>query len=385
MSDLSPQPAGGAPPEIDSFEAERRFALEQERFQRGVRIATPFISVAIAVLIGSLVILAAGEDPVAAFSAMFMGAFGGPRQIGETLIRATPLVFTGLAVAYGFRSGLFNIGAEGQLFLGGMAAAWVGVMVGGLSWIVSIPIIVLSAMLAGAAWAFIPALMKAKIGAHEVITTMMFTYIGRYLVSWIITGPFKAEGQIPQTPELPVSSQLPRISEVFTFIAPNRAHFGFILGVIAAVIVWWILKYTVLGFEARAVGFNPSASETGGVSVSSTIIKSLCLSGALAGLAGASEVLGVHYRLFDQFSSGFGFTGIAVALLAKNNPLGVVAAAILFGALSAGAGTMQLEAGVSQKVIFIIQGTIIFMVGAETIVSWSVSRFRRTKGGADAR
>lgn len=368
-----------------ALDAEKRFALEQERFARGVRIATPFVSVAIAIIIGSIVILAAGQDPVAAFSAMFMGAFGGPRQIGETLLRATPLIFTGLAVAYGFRSGLFNIGAEGQLFLGGMAAAWVGVMLGGLPWFLSLPLILLASMLAGAAWAFIPALMKARIGAHEVITTMMFSYIGRYLVSWIVTGPFKAEGQIPQTPELPASSQLPRISDVFPFVADNRAHFGIIIGVLVAVIVWWILKYTVLGYEARAVGFNPTAAETGGISVAATTIKSLCISGALAGLAGATEVMGVHYRLFDQFSSGFGFTGIAVALLAKNNPLGVIAAAILFGSLSAGAGTMQLEAGVSQKVISIIQGTIIFLVGAETIVSWTVSRFRRSKGGADVR
>jgi simple sugar transport system permease protein len=362
---------------------EKQFALEQERFQRGVRMATPFISVAIAVLVGSLVILASGKDPVAAFSAMFFGAFGGARQIGETLLRATPLVFTGLAVAYGFRSGLFNIGAEGQLFLGGLAAAFMGVALGGLSWMLSVPLILLSAMIAGAAWAFIPALMKAKLGAHEVITTMMFTYIGRYLVSWIVTGPFKAEGAIPQSPMIPASSQLPRISDVFTFIQPNRAHFGILIGVVAAIVVWWILKYTVLGYEARAVGFNPTAAETGGISVAATTIKSLCISGALAGLAGATEVMGVHYRLFDQFSSGFGFTGIAVALLAKNNPLGVVAAAILFGSLSAGAGTMQLEAGVSQKVISIIQGTIIFLVGAETIVSWAVSRVRRARGGAD--
>lgn len=385
MSDAMTPPPADSRSRADALEAEKQFALEQERFQRGVRIATPFISVAIAVLIGSLVILASGKDPVAAFSAMFMGAFGGPRQIGETLLRATPLVFTGLAVAYGFRSGLFNIGAEGQLFLGGLAAAFVGVKVAGLPWMVSLPVILLSAMLAGAAWAFIPALMKAKIGAHEVITTMMFTYIGRYLVSWIITGPFKAEGQIPQTPELPLESRLPRVSEVFAFIPENRAHFGILIGVVAAIAVWWILKYTVMGFEARAVGFNPSASETGGVSVAATTIKSLCISGALAGLAGATEVMGVHYRLFDQFSSGFGFTGIAVALLAKNSPIGVIAAAILFGSLSAGAGTMQLEAGVSQKVISIIQGTIIFLVGAETIVTWAVSRFRRAKGGADAR
>jgi len=385
VTDVPAPPAGRPPTAQEIQEAEKRFALEQERFQRWVRIATPFVSVLIAVLIGSLVILASGEDPIAAFSAMFTGAFGGPRQIGETLLRATPLIFTGLAVAYGFRSGLFNIGAEGQLFLGGMAAAFVGIKVAGLPWAIAIPAILISAFLAGAAWAFIPALMKARIGAHEVITTMMFSFIGRYLVSWIITGPFKAEGQIPQTPELPIMSRLPRVSEVFTFIPQNRAHFGIILGVIAAVVVWWILKYTVLGFEARAVGFNPSASETGGVSVAATTIKSLCFSGALAGLAGATEVMGVHYRLFDQFSSGFGFTGIAVALLAKNNPLGVIGAAILFGALSAGAGTMQLEAGVSQKVIAIIQGTIIFLVGAETIVSWTVSRFRRTKGGANVR
>lgn len=362
---------------------EKQFALDRQRFQRWLSLATPFVSVAIAVLVGSLVILASGKDPVAAFSAMFTGAFGGPRQVGETLLRAIPLIFTGLAVAYGFRSGLFNIGAEGQLFLGGLAAAFMGVVLGGLSWWVSVPLILLSAMLAGAAWAFIPALMKAKIGAHEVITTMMFTYIGRYLVSWIVTGPFKAEGAIPQSPMLPESSQLPRISDVFTFIEPNRAHMGIVIGVVAAVVVWWILKYTVLGFEARAVGFNPTASATGGISVAATTIKSLCISGALAGLAGATEVMGVHHRLFDQFSSGFGFTGIAVALLAKNNPLGVIAAAILFGSLSAGAGTMQLEAGVSQKVISIIQGTIIFLVGAETIVSWAVARVRRVKGGAD--
>lgn len=356
---------------------EKRFALEQHQFDRAVRIATPFISVAIAIGIGSLIMLAVGKDPIAAYSAMFYGAFGGPRQIGETLLRATPLIFTGLAVAYGFRAGLFNIGAEGQLFMGGLAAAFVGVALAGLPWIVAAPLILVAAGLGGAAWAFGPAVMKAKLGAHEVITTMMFSFIGRYLVSWIITGPFKDEGQIPQTPELPPESRLPRISDIFTFIEANRTHLGFVIGVLVAILIWWILKYTVMGFEARAVGFNPAAAENSGISVSRTTIMSLCTSGALAGLAGAVEVMGVHWRLFDQFSSGFGFTGIAVALLAKNNPIGVIAAAILFGALSAGAGTMQLEAGVSQKLIAILQGLIIFLVGAETIVTWAVARMRR--------
>ncbi|NTU71123.1 MAG: ABC transporter permease [Coriobacteriia bacterium] len=362
------------------LDAEKRFALEQEAARRAIRVATPFISVFIALLVGSLVILASGESPVAAYSAMFSGAFGGWRQIGETLLRATPLVFTGLAVSYGFRAGLFNIGAEGQLFLGGLAAAFVGLAVAGLPILVSLPIVLFAAFLAGAAWAFIPALMKARLGAHEVITTMMFTYIGRYLVSFLVNGPLRAEGSIPQTTELPVTSQLPRISDLLPFLGSSRAHTGILLGVVAALVVWLVLKYTVMGYEARAVGFNPAAAQTAGISVARTTITSLCISGGLAGLAGAAEVMGVHYRLFDQFSSGFGFTGIAVALLAKNNPFGVIAAAILFGSLSAGAGTMQLEAEVSQKVIAIIQGTIIFLVGAETIVTWAVARVRR-KGG----
>lgn len=337
-------------------------------------LAVPLISVAIAVVIGSLIMIASGFDPLAAYAAMVKGAFGGGRQIGETLLRATPLIFTGLAVAYGFRAGLFNIGAEGQLFMGGLSAAWLGIVLAGLPQPLNILIMVVAGAAVGAAWAFIPALLKAKVGAHEVITTMMFTYIGRYLVSWLVTGPLKAEGQIPQTDRLPVESTLPRLHEIFPFLADSRAHFGFVLAVLLAILMWWILKYTPLGYEARAVGLNPWASETGGISVAATTVKALCISGALAGLAGVTEVMGVHFRLFDQFSSGFGFTGIAVALLAKNNPIGVIAAAILFGALSAGGGTMQLEADVPQKVILIIQALIIFLVAAEQISRWILGR-----------
>ncbi len=368
------------PPIISSPEGmEKRFAAERERSDRLVRVVTPFISVAIAMLIGSIFILASGHSPVAAFAALWQGAFGSQRAIGETLLRSTPLIFTGLALAYGFRSGLFNIGAEGQLFLGGLAAAVVGLWVGGMSWMISLPVILLSAALAGAAWAFIPALMKARIGANEVITTMMFSYIGRYLVSFVITGPMKDKGGIPQTPQLPPNSILPRLHTLLPFLKANRAHTGILIAIVVAVLVWAALKYTTLGYEARAVGFNPFASSAGGISVSSTIIKSLCISGALAGLAGAVEVMGVYGRLFDSFSNGFGFTGIAVALLAKNNPIGVIPAALLFGALSAGAGTMQLEADVSQQVVAIIQGIIIFLIAAETIVPWALDKWRRRK------
>jgi simple sugar transport system permease protein len=247
----------------------------------------------------------------------------------------------------------------------------------GLPWFVNVPSLLIAAALGGAAWAFIPAILKARIGAHEVITTMMFSYIGRYFVSYLVVGPLKAPGQIPQTVQMPLESRLVRLNEAFPFLGPTRAHIGILIGIAVAFAVWWLLKYTTLGYEARAVGFNPFASETGGISVAATTVKSLCISGALAGVAGAVEVMGVHFRIFDQFSSGFGFTGIAVALLAKNNPIAVIPAAILFGALSAGAGTMQLNADVPQKVILIIQATVIFLVGAETIVTWFVKRRRK--------
>ncbi len=377
-----PNPPQPTEPDLDPGKegVEKRFALEQQNIDRAIRLGTPLISVALAVLIGSVIIWLSGGSPGVAFAAMFKGAFGGQRQIGETLLRATPLLFAGLAVAYGFRAGLFNIGAEGQLFMGGLAAAFLGLELAGLPMAVSLPLILLGGALAGAAWAFIPAVLKAKIGAHEVITTMMFTYIGRYIVSWLVTGPLRdIGGSAPQTAELPMSSRLPKLHEVLTFLEPTRAHIGFFVGVLCAVIVLLVLRYTVMGYEARAVGFNPSASKAGGISIARTTVKSLCFSGALAGLAGCAEVMGVHYRLFDQFSAGFGFTGIAVALLAKNNPIGVIAAALLFGGLSAGAGTMQLEADVPQDLIFILQAIIIFLVAAETIVTWAVQRARKRK------
>jgi len=365
------------PPVGDS--ADKEFALRRERMQRVIKGITPFISILIAVLVSSVFIVATGGNPIAAFQALLYGAFGTPRAIGETLLRSTPLIFTGLALAYGFRSGVFNIGAEGQLYMGGLAAAYFGITFGGLSTFIAIPLIIIAAAAAGAAWAFIPALMKVRIGANEVITTMMFTYIGKYVVSWLVTGPLADKGGIPQTAQLPASSSMPRLSDLMPFLGTGRAHLGFVVAVLFAVIIWAVLKYTTLGYEARAVGYNPFASQAGGISVGATIIKSLCISGALAGVAGAVEVMGVYGRIFDNFSNNFGFTGIAVALLAKNNPLGVIAAAILFGALDAGAGTMQLEAGVSQKVINIIQAVIIFTIAAETIVTWSIEKFTERK------
>lgn len=346
------------------------------------KVGTPLASVLLAMIISSVIMWVSGYDPFAAFAALFRGSFGTPKAFGDTLLKSTPLILAGLGLAYGFRANLFNIGAEGQLFMGGLAVAWLGLLLAGQPWWITIPVLLLAAMLAGAAWAFIPAILKARIGAHEVITTMMFTYIARYLVSYLVIGPLKSPGQIPQTGLLPPESQLPRIQSLFSaatlqampFLKLGRAHMGIVVALVAAVVVWWLLKYTTLGYENRAVGYNPFAAETGGISVQWTIVKALCISGALAGLAGAVEVMGVHYRLFDQFSSGFGFTGIAVALLAKNHPIAVVPAALLFGAMAAGGGTMQLEANVPQKIILIVQALVIFFVAAEGIVTYFVKQ-----------
>jgi general nucleoside transport system permease protein len=337
-------------------------------------VGVPLLSVLLAMGIGSILIATSGYDPVAAFAALLRGAFGGPYQIGETIMRSTPLIFTGLAVGFGFRANLFNIGAEGQLVMGALGAAWLGLVFAGFPSMLSVPIILIGAALFGAAWAFIPALLKAKVGAHEVITTMMFSWIALYLTSWIVSGPLKDASGIPQTPMLAPQVWLPSLSTIIPGL--GRAHFGFLLALVAAGVVAWALRRTTLGYEVRAVGFNPTAAENGGISIAVTTIWALCISGALAGLAGASEVLGVQHRLFDQVSagSGFGFTGIAVALLAKNDPIGIIFAAVLFGALSAGAGPMQLDANVPQKIITIVQALIIFFVGAETIITWLIKR-----------
>lgn len=370
MSDVAITP-GATPPMSGDDISE----IRNRRARRILQILQPFISIAFAIFVSSIFIVATGGDPAAAFAALWQGSFGSPHAIGETLLRTTPLIFTGLALAYGFRSGVFNIGAEGQLYLGGLAAAYFGLLFGGMTGFLAIPMVLVLAAVAGAAWAFIPALMKVRVGANEVITTMMFTYIGKYLVSWFVTGPLADHSGIPQTAQLPTNTSLPRLSALIPALGTGRAHSGILVAIVLAVGVWFVLKYTTLGYEARAVGFNPFASQAGGISIASTTMKSLCISGALAGVAGAVEVMAVYGRLFDNFSNNFGFTGIAVALLAKNNPLGVIAAALLFGALDAGAGTMQLTAGVSPKVISIIQAVIIFSIAAETVVTWTFNKF----------
>lgn len=284
--------------------------------------------------------------------------------VTESLVASTPYIFAGLALAVGFRGGLFNIGAEGQLFIGAICSVWVGYTFTGLPAIVHIPLALLAGAAGGAAWAFIPALLKAKVGAHEVINTIMMNYVAFRLSEWLLNGPMMRPGTAnPVSPFVQASAELPRF-----FPDPIRFHLGFFVALAVAAFIWWFLFKTTFGFELRTVGANPSAARYAGMNITRNILITLCLSGALAGLAGANEVLGVNHNLANAFSSGYGFDSIALALLGKSHPLGVALSALLFGTLRSGATRMQNIARIPIDIISIIQALVIAFIAAPGII-----------------
>ena len=285
---------------------------------------------------------------------------------------STPYIFAGLAVALAFKGGLFNIGAEGQLALGAVAAAWIGYALPGilhtsLPAVIHIPLAVGGGMLAGAVWGAIPGWLKARTGGHEVINTIMMNYIALNTVAFLLNGPMKdpnPENVSARTPEIAASARIPPI------FAGYRFHWGFILALVVAVAVWFYLWKTTQGFEIRTAGANPDAARYAGIKVSWIIILSMTLSGMLAGLAGAIEVTALNFRHELGFSLGYGFDAIAIALLGKTHPLGVVLAAILFGAMRNGATQMQFDTQIPVDVISVIQALILLFVAADAIVRY---------------
>ena len=286
--------------------------------------------------------------------------------ITESLVSSTPYIFAGLALAVGFRSGLFNIGAEGQLFIGAIFSVWVGYTFKGLPAIIHIPLALAAGALGGALWALIPAILKAKAGAHEVINTIMMNYVAFRLSEWLLSdkGPMQRPGSAnPVSPFIEASAELPRF-----FPDPIRFHAGFFVALGVAAFIYWLLFKTTFGFELRTVGQNPNAAKYAGMNITRNIIVGLCLSGALAGLAGANEVLGLNHNLANAFSSGYGFDSIALALLGKSHPGGVVLAALLFGTLRSGATRMQNIARIPIDIISIIQALVIAFIAAPAII-----------------
>lgn len=335
-------------------------------------LLVPLLAILTAVILGGIIIKVVAGDPFAAYKGLIQGAFGSPKALSETAVWATPYIFAGLAVAVAFKGGLFNIGAEGQLAFGAVTAALIGYALP--TWLhadipayIHIPLAVGLGMLAGALWAAIPGALKAYTGGHEVINTIMMNYIALNITSYLLNGPMRDPDPLnlsARTPEIAVSARIPPIFNIPIL----RVHWGFVLALVVAVIIWWLLWKTTLGFEIRTVGSNPDAAKYAGINVKRTIIITMALSGALAGLAGAIEVTALNYRHELGFSSGYGFDAIAIALLGKTNPFGVILAAILFGAMRNGATRMQFLTQIPVDIISVIQALILLFVAADAII-----------------
>jgi general nucleoside transport system permease protein len=339
------------------------------------------------------VLQASWESVSVAYRALFTGSLGDPARIiaaiqsgdelairrafnpiSESLVSSTPYIFAGLAVALGFRAGMFNIGVEGQLFIGAIFAAYVGYSVTGLPTIIHLPLALFAGAVGGGLWGFIPGWLKAKTGGHEVINTIMLNYIAFRLSDWLLTGPMKRPDTFnPVSPTIQETAILPRFFE-----SPLRFHLGFFVALGVAWIVYWFLFKTKWGFFLRTVGTNPHAARYAGMSIVVGMVLAMTLSGMLAGLAGANEVLGVNYNLAMAFSAGYGFDAIALALLGKSHPVGVVLAALLFGTLRSGALRMQLAAGIPVDIISVLQALILAFIAAPAIIR-TIYRLRQPK------
>jgi len=330
----------------------------------GIRI--PIIAVSLAVIIGAVLLLISGVNPLTAYAALIKGSFGSAKYLQRTFEKTTPLIFSGLAVAFAFKAGLFNIGAQGQLLFGAITSAFIGFSIQGLPPALHIPLALLGGGLAGTFYGFIPGMLRSFTGAHEVITTIMLNYIAINLTDYLADGPWKdmSPGNIvSRTPRIMESADIP-------FLGPLPV--GFLIAILAAFIIWYILNRTNLGFEIRTVGLNPYAARYAGMRVKLLLVLTMMISGLLAGLGGAVETQGVVHRYQPGFNIGLGFDGITIALLGRTSPLGVIPAALLIGAMKAGGNVMQFEAKVPHEIIDVIQALMLFFVTADMIVRWVI-------------
>lgn len=346
-------------------------------------LLVPALALLTALIVGGVIIALTdldvlkiwGEDPAEAFrltvigvfdayKALIVGSIGSPRAISETLFAATPLIFAGLAVAIGFQAGLFNIGVNGQMHIGGLVALWVGFTFS-LPAIVHIPLVILGALLGGAIWGGIAGLLKARTGAHEVITTIMLNFIALFLVDFLLKSSlFQQEGRND-----PISKAANLSARFPTLIGDFRVNIGFLLALAAVAFIWWLMYRSTVGFEFRAVGFNPDAGKYAGMSVAWIYVAVMGISGALAGIGGANQVVGLEpYRGISNFAGSIGFDAIALALLGRSHPVGVLFAGLLFGGLRAGGREMQGAAGIPIDLVLVLQALIIVLIAAPELV-----------------
>lgn len=332
-------------------------------------------AVVLALMVGAALLAASGYDVRDAYYNFYDGAFGSVYSIADTLLNSIPLMFAGLAIAVAFRGGLFNVGAEGQLYVGALTTAVTALALPDWSPVPLIAAAMVAGAAAGAAWGLIPGLLRAKTGAHEVITTIMFNYVATLMTTHLVKMYFKAPGPVDQTPLIPPAARLPEL------IVGTRLTWALVIAVVLVAVADWVLRRTSLGFDLELVGTNPAAAVYAGVPVPARTALTMAISGAIAGLAGSTIVLGVLYRFITHFSPGYGFTAIAVALLARARPWGVVPAALLFGALQAGGMTMQLFARIPADLMTAVQGLVILFVASPGLLyamRRSLAVFRKT-------
>jgi ABC-type uncharacterized transport system permease subunit len=330
----------------------------------------PLMAVVCAFAVGAMVVLIIGDSPLQVYGLLLGSALSWPDGIGYTLFFATPLIFTGLAVAVALRGGLLNIGAEGQLYVAAFATAWVGITFAGLPSILLVPLCCLAAVVAGAAWAAIPGVLKARFGSHEVINTIMLNFVAIALVGYLTQYDYRVAGDpIMETATIGESAHIARLGRFIPGL-PERIplNVAFLLALVASWAVYVLLWKTKWGYEIRATGQNPAAAEYGGISIRRQIVVTMAVSGALAGMVGINEVLGYRYRYYDGFSDNYGFTGIAVALLGRNHPAGVLLAALLFAVLQRGGVPVDAFTQlVSKDIVQILQALVILFVAAEAM------------------
>ena len=336
-------------------------------------VLIPLINIALAFFVAALVILMIGENPIEAVGIMMTGAFGYDEGIGYTLYYATNFIFTGLAVAVAYHAGLFNIGGEGQAYLGGLGVALVCLALDSvLPWWALLPVALGAGALMGGLWAAVPGYLQAYRGSHIVITTIMFNFIASALMVYLLVNVLIAPGAMsPETRRFDAGATLPQLHELFALIgwdvAASPLNLAWLLALAAAVVVWLLIWHTRTGFAIRMVGFNDQAAHYSGISSKKTIVIAMAISGALAGMVGINEVMGAQDRLVLDFVSGAGFTGIAVALMGRNHPIGIILASLLFGALFQGGAELSFEIPtITRDLVVVLQGLVILFCGALT-------------------
>lgn len=365
----TPQATGARPESAPEKKRSYSYRLEKREISFWMQNLSILVAIVAAILVSALLINASGADTAGALRALFRGAFGSLDAILETLVQATPILFTGLAMVIAFRGKVWNIGGEGQFFAGALAAAWMAMNFNHLPAPLLILLIVASATLAGAFWAFIPGILKSRFGISEIVVTVMMNYIMTSIVSYLLSGPWQAPGDhFLQTPRFEQTTFLP------TFFN-SRIHLGFLIGLLLVLLTYLLLWKTPLGYEIRAVGENPVAARYKGIKDSLIIVVVMLLSGAIAGMAGGLELTGLHHRLRLDISTGYGYTGILIAMLGRLNPLGVIPASIFFGALVNGSTSMQIHYDVPVPLVYTIQGIVlIFLLVSDTLFRYRIRR-----------